>query len=222
MANKLTDNLEILGDLILTGAIYGSATGLTAANLASNAAIARTQLAQNTLQRFQVKLTDFRVWDAFQTVLPGTSAADDLGLYGGTFGTNSPQIKTYDVKAAGAVTLRARALVHLPIEYDAAETVLIRLHAGMETTVADTTATIDVECYESNREGGISADLCTTSATTINSLTLADKDFTITATSLNPGDILDIRITVAVNDAATATAVIAKFGSCELLADVRG
>ena len=117
------------------------------------------------------------------TNLPGTSAADDLGLIGGTFATASPCIETYDVKAAGAVTLYARAAFQLRPEYDAGQTVLIRAHAGMVTTISDTTATLDFQAFESDNESGISADLVTTVATTINSVTLADIDYAVTATA---------------------------------------
>src|SRR3990167_3164676 len=108
VAGRLTaDSMPIPADAVVN------------ASVASDAAIARSKLAQNALSPFDVNLVDFRVWDAMQTNLPGTSATDDLGLYGNTFGTTSPLIRTYDVKAAGAVTLRARVLIPLPIEYDA-------------------------------------------------------------------------------------------------------
>ena len=198
------------------------ANAVTDNSVAANAAIQRSKLEQNTLRSFPINMTDWRVHDALQTVLPGTSASDDLGLYGGTFGSSGPLIRTYDVKAAGAVTLYARALVRLPAEYDPGETVSIRAKAGMVTTVADTTATIDFQIYASDKQGGVGSDLCTTSAASINSLTFANKDFSITATALSPGDWLDVRVTVAVNDAATGTAVIAAIGAIELLCDIRG
>jgi len=218
---KFTESIHVGGHFTADTMTLPDAS-VSNASVKSDAAIARAKLAQDTLSRFPVKLTDLRVWDAFQTNLPGTSATDDLGLYGGTFGSASPQIKTYDLKAAGAQTLYARVQIPLPAEYDAGETVTLRLHAGMETTVADTSATVDVEAYESDSEGGISADLCATAAQTINSLVKADKDFTITPTDLVAGDMLDVRITVAVNDAATGTAVIAAIGAIELLCDIRG
>lgn len=215
------------GDTHCTGRITAESMGIPAnsldnAGVKSDAAIARSKLAQDTLKAFDVKLTDFRVWDAMQTPLPGTSATDDLGLYGNTFATASPLVRTYDVKAAGAQTLRARVLIPLPIEYDAGETVTLRLFSGMITTIADVSATIDVEAYESGGDTTISADLCTTAAQSINSLTFANKDFTITPAGLTGGDLLDVRVTIAVNDAATVGAVIAGFGKAQLLADVRG
>lgn len=185
--------------------------------------LARSDLVQDALKVFPVNLTDFRVWDAPQTNLPGTSAADDLALADGSgFGVSAPSIETSELKAAGATTRRARAFIRIPAEYDAGETVLIRISAGMVTTVADNTATVDVEAYEVDREGGIGSDLCNTSATSINSLTFSDKDFTIDASGLSPGDWLDVRISVAVNDAASGTEVKARIGSVELVCDVKG
>jgi hypothetical protein len=201
-------DLEVTGDVKYGGALVPG--------------LARSNLDQDDLSPFPVPFTDFRVHDALQTVLPGTSASDDLGLYGGTFGTSQPLIRTYDVKAAGSLNLYARALVRLPAEYQAAETVKLRLKAGMVTTVADTACTVDVEAYKVGKDNSLGADICATSATTMNSLTFADKDFTITASTLSPGDVLDVRVKIAVNDAATVTAVIAAIGGIDLLADIKG
>jgi hypothetical protein len=111
---------------------------------------------------------------------------------------------------------------NVPHEYVAGETITVRAHAGMKTTVADVSATIDFQVYLSDDEEGISADLCTTAAQSINSLVDANFDFQITATSVEPGDTLDIRVAVATNDAATATAVIGQVGKIEVLLDVKG
>lgn len=218
----------ITGNLVVTGNISAatmdvSASAVTNASVHANAAIARSKLEQNVLEIYPIPLTDFRVWDAFQTNLPGTSASDDLGLYGGTFGTNTPKIKTYDVKNAGAVTLYARACVRVPIEYDDAQTIQLRFRAGMETTVASVSATIDCQAYERVITGGaVGSDLVSTSAQSINSLTFANIDFTLDGTDLVGGDWLDVRVVVAVNDSATVTAVIASIASIELLCDVKG
>lgn len=215
------DDLVVTGSLDVQGAFSPAAGSLTNAHLSGTAAIARTKLATDSLQATAVNLMHLRVWDAIATNLPGTAASDDLALIGGTFGTNTPMIKTSDAKAT-TVTQRARLLVQLPPEYPAAGSVKIRLRAGMQTTVSDGTATVDVEAYESNKEGGLGSDLVTTSATTINSLTLADKDFTLTAGGLAPGDWLDVRITIAITDAATATAVLGVIGHIALLCDIVG
>lgn len=184
--------------------------------------IPRSDLVQDSLAAYAIPWGSWRVWNAYQTVLPGTSASDDLGLYGGTFASASPSIQTYDVKNAGAVTLYARTMLWLPPEYDAAQTVTLRFYAGMLTTVASATATIDAECYKSDNAAGIGSDRVTTSATTINSLSLANKDFTVTSSGLSAGDILDLRVAIAINDSATATAVIGIIGAAYLLLDIRG
>ena len=183
--------------------------------------VSRSDLSLESDQIFSVPLQSLRVWDAIQTNLPGTSATDDLAYSGGTFGTDSPHITTGDVKAS-SVTRYARFVYPLPVEYQDGQTVKLRLSAGMETTVSDTSATVDVVAYRSDRETGIGSDICATAATTINSLTFANVDFTLTPTTLAAGDVLDIRIAIAVVDSATATAVIAAIGAIELLCDIKG
>lgn len=207
---------QLPGDLIVPGNIRLNGTLSPAVDKANILAMAE-------LQAFPIPLTDFRVWDAMHTVLPGTPATDDLGLVGGTFASATPSLRSEDLKALGATNKRARVLVQLPWEYVAGQSITLRLKAGMITTVADTTATLDCEVYklQSDPDDAIGSDLVSTSATTMNSTTFADIDFTLTATSLSPGDILDLRITAAVNDAATGTAVIAGITSCKLLCDVR-
>lgn len=219
--STINDNLSVSGELTATSMVLPANT-VTNASVSASAAIARSKLAQDTLKAYPVNLTDLRVWDALATNLPGTAAADDLGLIGGTFASASPMVQAGDLKAAGATTRYARFLVELPAEYDAAETVVIRIHAGMKTTVADGSCTVDIQAYESNAEGGISADLCTTAAQSMNSLTFADLDFAITATSLVAGDVLDVRVAVACTDAATGTAVTPTLGKISLCCDVRG
>jgi hypothetical protein len=182
---------------------------------------ARSELQQDAASLFAVPLTDLRVWDALATPLPGTPAADDLGLVGGTFGTNTPKVSSGDLKNT-TTTRYARFQARLPAEYDAGETVTLRLNAGMETTVASASATLDVECYKSDRAAGLGADICATAAQSINSLVLADKDFTITPTGLTAGDVLDFRLTITVTDSATATEVAAVIGAIELLCDIKG
>lgn len=209
MVKKITypTGLHVEGDITLTG------------NLPL---MARARHQQDTEQEYMIPWEAWRVWNAYGTNLPATPLTDDLGLVGGTFGTDSPSIQTEDLKAAGATTSYARACFQLPPEYDAGQTCKIRARGGMLTTVSDTTATVDFEVYESDDFAGIGSDLCTTAATTINSLTEANQDFTITETGLAAGDWLDIRMAVAVNDAATGTEVKAQIGLVALLLDIRG
>src|SRR5690606_37633366 len=98
----------------------------------------------------------------------------------------------------------------------------LRAFAGMITTVADNSATIDFEAYKIDGDNTVGSDLIDTSAQDINNLAFANQDFTVTPTGLAAGDVLDVRVAVAVNDAAAGTAVIAAIGRLDLLCDVKG
>jgi len=204
-------NITINGDLRVTGT----------ARFVTTDGVKRDDLVQDVLKPFTIPLESWKVFDALQTNLPGTPTSDDLGLVGGTVGSAAPSIQTSDSKAA-TTTQKMRRTIPVPVEFEAGETLVLRLHAGMLTTVSDGTATVDVSAYKSNEEAGVGSDLCGTAAQSINNLTLADKDFTITSTSLAPGDLLDVLVTIAITDSATGTAVKGIIGSTKLLADVQG
>jgi uncharacterized protein (DUF1778 family) len=204
-----TENVTIQADLTVLGS--------------RNPALARSELSQDDNKIYSIPWTAWRVWDAFATNLPGTAASDDLSITGGTWATNTPSIQTGDLKAAGSTTRYARATFELPPEYVDGQSVTIRASAGMVTTAADTAATIDFEVYKSAKNRLVTgSDLCATAATTINSTTFANKDFVVTAASLAAGDVLDVRMAILVNDAATVTAVIGCAGGVDLLLDVKG
>lgn len=154
-------------------------------------------------------------------LLAPAGSADDLRLVTGTFGSApGAYVGTPDVKATSG-TRRARFFVVIPDDYQIGESLTLRASAGMITTVADGSATVDFEAYRILRDGTLSADLVADAAQSINSLTADDFDFDLTITDVEPGDVLDVRASVAYVDAATATAVIAALYQASLLADVR-
>ncbi len=212
MANTIDGDLNVSGKIRLTG---DPATSFISPPLP------RTNLAQDNLAKYPQAASGWYVWDSGQP-LPAAGASDDLGFYALTFGTVTPIISTGDVKNTNSVR-RARRVVSLPIEYVAAETVTFRVSAGMLTTIASVSCTVTLEAYLLDRNGDVSgSNLVTTSATSINSLTFGDKDFAVTSTALNPGDQLDVRMSITYTDVATGTVVQASVGSFELLCDVRG
>lgn len=180
-----------------------------------------TVLVQDDLVPFPIPLTSMRKWDEIQTIV-GTPASDDLGIIGTTFGSVGPTLSAGDLKAAGATTRRTRCQVAVPECYQDGQTLNIDVYAGMQTTVADGSCTVDIECYRLDKLGAIGSDLCTTSATNINSLTVAKKPFVINPASIAKGDILDIRISIACTDAATVTAVTPVIGGVDLVCDIKG
>jgi len=188
----------------------------------TSAEIETVKLEVRNEQIFPISITDARVWDAVQTILPETSSADDLGINTGTFGTNAPSIRTSDLKAAGSTTRYTAFIVPVPQNYKAAGSFEIEVRGGMITTVADTAATVDIQVHRLDRSNGVGADLCQTSATTINSITKATVAFNIGTSTLLAGDLLMVRVAVLVNDAATATAVIAEISDIRIVCDTQG
>lgn len=211
------------GQIQFNGEIRLGDGAVTNAKISSAAEIARSKLAQNTEQVYVVPLTSLRVHDALESLLPQPSAADDLGWPATqTFGTVTPYLESRDLKTL-STSLYARGQFALPPEYDAGQTFKVRIRGGALTTIADTSLDLDLSLYEVDRDGGVDgADLCATNAQSINNLTLADKEFVITATSLAPGNVLDFRIEVAVVDSATGTVVKAKISEVAFLLDIRG
>ena len=214
MANRLE------GPNTFTGTNTFSGTLVLPSDISGNGKWPVVNMAQRVLSHFQLPLQDARIWDAPQTPLPTTSATDDLGLTIGTFGTSGILIQTSDMKTLTATRYCRWPQVVVPHNYEAGESILVRLFAGMDTTVSDTTATIDVEAYVTDGIGGVSADKCTTAAQDMNTLTDANLDFEL-GTTLVPGDILDIRVAIAVVDGLGATAVIANIGRAYLVADLQ-
>lgn len=209
MSSKISGDLQVTGNLRLGGSVQPG--------------VSRTDLLLESLVAHPIPWTSWRVWDALQTNLPGTPATDDLGLVGGTFGTATPSLQTEDLNNAGATNNRARAIITLPPNFVAAGQVRLKFTAGMLTNPADTTATLDAEAYLLDGEAGITgSDLVSTSALSINSTTLAEKEFTVDGSSLSPGDQLDVRITTAINDAATGAEVKGIISYAALRCDIRG
>lgn len=203
------------GDLLVQGAILATG-GITQT-------IARSNFTQEANIAYVLPWTGFRKHDAYDTNLSSTSATVYLALVGGTFGTGVPSLQTSDLKNAGSTPRYARCQFVLPPEYVAGQSITVRLHAGAITTIASTTITVDCECYKSGKEFLVSgSDLCVTSAQSVNSLTFADKDFTITPTGLAAGDELDIRLAILVNDTGTGTAVIGCIGQAAVLLSIKG
>lgn len=178
--------------------------------------INRSDLVQEDAAEYPILMNAWRIWDAQQTNIT-TATSDDLGLVSGTLGSADPILQTGDGKAT-TLTQYARTQFVLPAEYVAGETITLRINAGMNTTVSDTTGQIDASVY---LEGG-GSDIVTTAAQSCNSLTPANYDFTVTPTGVVPGSILDIRVKCYIVDGATGTAVKMEINKVSLLLDIKG
>jgi hypothetical protein len=220
--NQIAGDFDIRGTLTAQAIILPDNSVRSDAAVQAGANIAHTKLAQRALSSFPLRVEDWRVWNDPRAVLPSAAGgSDDLYIDDGTWGTNAWLVKSDD-SGATTITQYAARSIPIPFEYEAGETLTIRIPCAMQV-VADTSATIDVECYASDGDGTLSADLCATAAQSFNSATWANKDFVITPTTLTASMVLFIRITVAIVDSATATDhVTALISDAALLCDTRG
>ena len=171
------------------------------------------------LQAYPIRITDCRVHDAPQTVLPADAANDDMGVVAITPGTTAPTLQGVDFGGT-STDEKCTFQFALPQSYRHGETITIRCHAGMLTTVSDGTATLDCECWQDDGDGTVSADICATAAQSINSLTLADRDFTITPTGLEGGDLLNFRLSFGGSDSGNAAVMIPTVTAVTVLLDI--
>jgi len=215
----ITEDMRFTGSVSMANLAVTGAT-ITNDGISASAGIARAKLGQDSLAPYSIPLTSLRVWDS-GALLPTAGAADDLGLIVGTFGTEHPHLSANDLGAAGATTRYARGVFQMPAEYDDGETVNFRITAGTQTAIADVSLTCDVELYSADEDLTVSADLVSTAAQSCNSVTFANYDFVVTATSLIAGTWLDFRVALICNDAATAV-VEPTIATLKLLCDVRG
>lgn len=171
------------------------------------ASIERSKLLLES-KKFWVPLEDVRIWNsASNAVLPNAAVDDDLGMILGTTGTAGHSIQTSDAKTT-TVTQKARFTFTLPECYYSGGTISLCAFAGMLTTAANGTATIDFSVYLKDAATiAHGFDIVTTAATTINSLTLAEKAFVVTPTGIANGDELTALLTIAITDSGTGTAV---------------
>jgi len=196
--------------------------GFIVNNMVSNSAgIETTKLETRTAQVFPIPLTAGKVWDSVDSNLPSAAANDDLGIITGTWGTDSPTIQAGDIGGTNSTRYGVWE-VPVPQNYKDGDTFIIRVRGGMLTTVADTSCTVDLEVYAADGSGAVGSDLCQTSATTINSLTFANVDFTMDNTGIDPGDRLLVRMAVAYNDSGDAGVMTPEISNMEVRCSTRG
>lgn len=209
----MAETNRIVGDVTIVGNL--SATGVYTGN------VPRSSLLLETGAPFPILPTDWRIHDAYQSLL-GTGSGDDLGIATGTYGTQLSYVRTPDLNGLGGPNnYRARFLFRLPENYDAGRNLLIRALSGMTTAVAATSATIDFEVRPHDGDLTVSADVVTTSAQSINNLVFSTFDFDVTGTGLSVGLSLDIRVTMAIAS-ATASSHFGAMSRCEILVPIRG
>jgi hypothetical protein len=165
-----------------------------------------------TSQTIGVDLSNFRIHDDIDAILNQAAGDDDdLTLIQGTLGTNATTIETIDCGGLNDTTQYGSFWFVVPPSYIAGSTVSLVANAGMVTTVADQSATVDFSCYVpdyANADGTVSSDLITTDATSVNSLTFADKTFVVdddvSGHALAAGSLVQCRLTALCDDDGNA------------------
>lgn len=219
---KIDDSGTLIRGLSLEAASGdGSIVRVLTQRASITGTVDRSNLVQDDLAEYDVPLTSCKVHNALHTDLPATAADDDAALITGTPGTDAPTIQGVDF--GGTTSDEKFAFEYqLPPEYVDGQSVSCRVRGGMLTTVADDACTVDVEAWKADGDGAVGSDLCATSALSINSLTKANKDFTITPTGLAAGDKLIIRVSFAGNDSGDAGVMVPEISKLSMLLDIKG
>lgn len=186
--------------------------------------LTRSDLEFDSLQSYVIPLTAMRVHDNHALLLGssgGSPSADDMGIVTGTPGTDAPTLQGVDF---GGTTSDEKAGFQfvLPPEYVSGGQIQVIVRAAMLTTVADTSCTIDVQCWPQDDNGAAAADICATAAQSMNSLTPANYTFTITPTNRIAGDVLNIRLAFAGTDAGNLGVMIPEISKVTVKLDIRG
>lgn len=178
--------------------------------------VARSEQAQKTSEVFGFELAWLRNGTG-GGVLTGAADAPTEADHGLTIAPATGIALMFGAAANAGVEAETSSITwHLPPNYVAAGSVVVRVHARCDSADA-TTATLDVVMFEGNKNGGAGADLVTTAAQSIDTATWASYDFTVTATGLVAGDLLGGGIATSVDDPAGGGTPRAEIGAIEIL-----
>lgn len=216
-------DLRLLGEIILSSAtsVLWPDNSIPGTALKNAADIARSQLAQEALEPQAVPLQEFRT--SGTGALLGTAAgtpAGAMGLTYGTHGTGTPKL-VGESASGNSKTNTARVVVTLPDNYDAGETITLRVRARI-TANANTSKTLDVEAFKVNGEAGVSGSDLYAGAAQALTTSWANYDYSLNPGTLSPGDEVDIELTAVIDDTGGANGAVAEIGRVQLLRDIRG
>lgn len=207
---QFDENVDVTGGVDVTGALTVSTTAAVTGNVTGSAALTYVD------HTIGVDFSTFRIHDNIDAFLDQAAADDDdLTLIQGTFGTNATTVETIDCGGLADTTQYAAFWFVVPPTYPAGATVTVKANAGMVTTVADQSATLDFECYVpdyANEDASVSTDLITTAAQSVNFTTFADYSYTLdddaSGYELDAGTVVQCRVTALCDDDGDAGAGI--------------
>src|SRR3990167_3121890 len=158
--------------------------------------VSRPNLSEDSLAIYGIPLFRWRAADLAGLAVGGT---EDNGDHFIDEDTNTLILKGNAPNADTQTDISWTQFV-LPVEYVSGGTVQFVV-ACVLASAPSGAKTVDLSVYEANRiTGAVSADLVTTAAQTITDTTAAEYTFAITSTGLEPGSILNIKLTTAITD----------------------
>lgn len=163
----------------------------------------RANAKQETAQIIRIGIDEWSHSDF--TVLTGTASA-------GRFARNSPatgrlRLDTEDANN-NSKTATCRTRFRVPQNYVEGANLSLIVRCSTNSTVVGSSATIDASAYRSNEQDGASADLVATAGATLtNDGSNQEFTFTITGTTIDPGDEIDIYLTAVIDDTGGSASV---------------
>jgi len=147
-----------------------------------------------------IPMDEWLIWDsATLAPLTATANADDLGYTLGTLGTDAPLLHAVNDDAETIQYARQQVLV--PANYIAGGAISLAITV-VEGATADTDAGVDANVY---RQAAPTVDINSTELQDVKGAAAGVKTFVLTPTNVVPGELLDIRIFLDIDDNAGAT-----------------
>lgn len=175
----------------------------------------REDLSEDALQAYGIPVNSIMAADGARVGISETAGDFFLAL-----GTNTIELQGEEAISETEASVGYIQFV-LPPEYVAAGDVTIRFRCQLDGAGTDNSSTFDVEVYEQG-DGAVGSDICATDAVSFAAKsTYYNKDFTVTATDLVAGDILNIKFTASVIESA-GSALAFYSDPPKILLDIKG
>lgn len=130
--------------------------------------------------------------------LPASATAGTL--YPNSAGTGRLRLDTENANN-NAKTGTVRARIVLPQNYEDGTDITLQVRASTNGSAVGVSAVVDASVYRSNDQDGVGSDLVSTAAQTLtNDGSNQEASFTVGGGTLNAGDVLDVYLTVTVDD----------------------
>jgi len=196
----------------------GQATGNVVTLKASQTTageIKRADLTEEALATYGIPVNGLMAADGAPLGVTETAGDHYINL-----GTNTLNLRGEAAISETEVSVSYLQFV-LPPEYVAAGDVTVRVHCKIDGAGTDNGSTVDISAYE-QADMAVGADLCATAAQTFAAKTTwYDKNFSITATGLVAGDVLNIKLSSStIENAGSALAFYAD--PVKIMLDIKG